>query len=95
MKRTHTVYEELVYGDQENGSCHWVGRLYHVARQVPKEEGEVVSQLAEDISGIAPNRGEALKAFRAWLDVEMPKYKKPEPPELMVITTADVGKLEL
>ena len=60
-----SVYEELTYEDQDNGSCLWTGRLYN----------RVGPGTAKQVEGDASNRDEARETFVAWCEKEKAEYE--------------------
>lgn len=63
-----SVYEELMYGDQDDGSCHWTGRLYN----------RVGPGVVKETTGVAVNREEARESFKSWCEVEKAEYQYAE-----------------
>ncbi len=65
MKSGFKVYEELIYGEQKDGSCNWEGHLYFRGRP---------GGVAEETDGISSGRETARGAFKKWCDEKMPAY---------------------
>ena len=53
------IYTEVVYKENENGTCSWLGRVYN--RVGP-------ARVLGTYNGLAPSRAEALVAAKVWSD---------------------------
>lgn len=85
MKSEFTAYTEVVYKEQENGSVHWLGRVYN------RVGGAKVLETHE---GISPNKAEALVSAKEWSTTTLDsKYR--DAPDLQVITSDDIGVINV
>ena len=85
MKSKYTAYTEAVYNEKDDGTYTWLGRVYN--RIGP-------AKVLETQAGIAKNRADAVVQVKAWsTGILEDKYKAQEAPELVVITSKDVGNL--
>lgn len=77
MSRTHTAYTEVIYTDNDDGSCDWVGHIH------PYTSGEKSVVTAKHS---AKSRPDANKAARKWSSETLDNdYKAPEPTVLKVV----------
>jgi len=77
------VYTEVVYKEQEDGTCNWLGRVYN--RVGP-------AKVLKTQDGIAPSRAAALIAAKSWSAGVLDAARERE---TVVLTADDVEVLNL
>lgn len=76
MARSHTAYTEVIYSDNEDGSCGWVGYVHLYTGG----DGPVVTETHS-----AESRADATKAAKGWSSNILDDYKAPDAPVLEVV----------